>query len=132
MSQDANEATGFQFGLVEALGGAQAWLLTDEQITELQDLTHGGEKENVRNWHWSSPVALTISGSKENLFFDFTGRYCTTDIASMKNKLAQYPSRTKFVVRILTSSEDAAPVLKAINEVANERGLDVAQVGPAN
>jgi hypothetical protein len=30
MQRDANEAVGFQFGLVEALGSAQTWLLTDE------------------------------------------------------------------------------------------------------
>jgi hypothetical protein len=43
MKRDANLAVAFQFALVEAIGGAQAWLLTDEQITALENLTLGGE-----------------------------------------------------------------------------------------
>src|ERR1700731_4638067 len=45
---DANEAVGFQFGLVEAIGKAQAWLLSEEQITELENLTLGQERDNVK------------------------------------------------------------------------------------
>jgi hypothetical protein len=41
MPSDANEAMGFQFGLVEAIGRAQAWVLSNEQITDLENLTLG-------------------------------------------------------------------------------------------
>src|SRR5258707_6090663 len=36
---DASEAMVFQYGLVTAMGQAQAWLLSDKQITELERLT---------------------------------------------------------------------------------------------
>jgi hypothetical protein len=132
MKKDSNEALGFQFGLVEALGGAQAWLLTDEQITELENLTLGGEKANVKHRHWSSPVELTVNFAGPQLIINFRGSYFATDVESMRNKLAQYPSGTRFTVRILGSQEEKAPVLRAINEVAAEHGLDVTQPEPAN
>jgi hypothetical protein len=132
MKKDANEASGFQFGLVEALGGAQAWLLTDEQITELENLTFGDEKANVKNWHWSSPVELTVNCTGQQMTILFTGRYFATDVASMRNKLAQYQSGTRFVVRLLGSPEDTTPVLSAINEVAAEHKLYVVQEEPTN
>jgi hypothetical protein len=127
MKKDANEATGFQFGLVEALGGAQAWLLTDEQITELENLTLGGEKENVKHWHWSSPVELTVNCTGQQMIINFTGRYFATDVSSMRNKLAQYPSGTSFSARFLCSPEKKATVLSAINEVAAGHNFEVAQ-----
>jgi hypothetical protein len=132
MRFDANQATGFQFGLVEALGGAQAWLLADEQITELENLTLGSEKANVKHWHWSSPVVLTVNLTGPQMIINFTGRYFATDVESMRNKVAQYPAGTRFEVRNLGSSEDAAPVLRAINEVAAEHGLYVIQERPTH
>jgi hypothetical protein len=35
----------FQFGLVEAIGKAQAWLLTNEEITAFEILTLGQERD---------------------------------------------------------------------------------------
>jgi hypothetical protein len=46
--------------------------------------------------------------------------------------LAQYPAGTRFEECNLGSLEDAAPVLRAINEVAAEHGLDVIQERPTH
>lgn len=132
MKKDANLAVTFQYALVEALGGAQTWLLTDEQITELENLTLGGEKENVKHWHWSSPVALTVNCTAQQIVINFSGRYFATGVSSMKNKLTEYPSGTRFVVRFLCSPEEKTSVLGVINEVAGEHKFEVAEFEQTN
>jgi hypothetical protein len=66
------------------------------------------------------------------MMISFTGRYFATDLASMRNKLAQYPSGTRFAVRFLCSPEEKASVLSAINEIAAEHKFDVAQEESTN
>ena len=61
MRSDANEAVGFQFGLVEAIGKAPAWFLTNDEITELENLTLGQERDNVKQWHWTSTVNVNVN-----------------------------------------------------------------------
>jgi HEAT repeat protein len=126
MPSDANEAVGFQFGLVEAIGKAQAWLLTNEKITELENLTLGQERDNVKQWHWSSPVNLTVSFFGEKMVANIN-QYSATDLTSLKTKLAQYPSGTKFWLNILGSPERVAPVRAAITDIAEEHGFDLAE-----
>ena len=47
--RDASEAIGFQYGLVESLARAQGWLLSDDQIAELENLALGSERDNVKH-----------------------------------------------------------------------------------
>jgi hypothetical protein len=96
---DVNEAVGFQFGLVEAIGRAQAWLVTNEQITDLENLTLGQERDNVKQWHWKSPINVDIS-LFWNQIIASVNQYSATDVASLKAKLAQFPRGTKFLVNI--------------------------------
>jgi len=131
MRDDANEAVGFQFGLVEAIGKAHAWLLTNDEITELENLTLGQERDNVKQWHWSSPVNLDVSFFGDKIMASIN-QYSATDLTSLKAKLAQYPSGTKFWLSILGSPERADPVRAAIFDVASEHGFDVAQAGSTN
>ena len=123
LRSDANEAVGFQFGLVEAIGKAPAWLLTEDEVTELENLTLGQERENVKQWHWSSPVNLDVSFG-ENIMATIN-QYSAMDLTSLKAKLAQYPGGTKFRLHILGSLERSAPVRAAITEIAAEHGFDV-------
>jgi len=58
--RDASDAISFQYGLVESLARAQAWLLSDEQVADLEQLTLGSERDNLKQYHWSSPVALSL------------------------------------------------------------------------
>jgi hypothetical protein len=132
MQSDASEAMSFQFGLVEAIGRAQAWLLTNEQITDLENLTLGQERDNVKRWHWTSPVDLNISFFGEQVQAVINSQYTATDVASLRSKLAQYPRGTKFRLNIFGSPERVAPVLRVIDEVAAEHGLQVEKPGPAD
>jgi hypothetical protein len=63
MKRDASEASSFQYGLVEAIGRAQAWVLTDDEVTALENLTLGQERDNVKQWHMKLPVDLNITFS---------------------------------------------------------------------
>ena len=128
---DANEAVGFQFGLVEAIGKAQAWLLTDEQITELENLTLGQERDNVKQWHWKSPgdLSVTLVG---NQMVASINQYSALDVSFLKAKLAQYPRGTTFQLNIYGPPDRVAPVRAAIAEAAAEHGLDVTEVQPVN
>jgi hypothetical protein len=126
MSREALDAMGFQFGLVEALGKAQAWILSNDQITELENLTLGSEQENVKHWHWRSPIDLSINFLfDERLQADVNHQYSTADTASLASKLAQYPSGTTFRLTTFGPPELLTPVLREIDEAAADHGLIV-------
>jgi hypothetical protein len=125
MAPDANEAMGFQFGLVEAIGKAQAWLLTNEEITALENLTLGQERDNVKQWHWSSPVDLNISFFGDQLQASINNQYNSADFSFLRSKLAQYPSGTIFRLSISGPPDLVTPALAAINDLAAEHGLHV-------
>jgi hypothetical protein len=126
MPADANEAVGFQFGLVEAIGKAAAWLLTDDEITELENLTLGQERDNVKQWHWKSTVDVNVSFAGDQIIASMN-QYTATDIASLKAKLAQYPSGTKLWLNISGSAEHVSAVHAAIHDIAAEHGFELAQ-----
>ena len=125
MPTEANEAMGFQFGLVEAIGRAQAWFLNNEQITDLENLTLGQERDNVKRWHWSSPVDLSISFFGEQVQATINSQYTATELTSLQSKLAQYPRGTKFWVNAFGSPERVASVLAVIKDIAAEHGFQV-------
>lgn len=131
MRVDANEAVGFQFGLVEAIGKAPAWLLTDDEITELENLTLGQERDNVKQWHWKSTVNVNVSFAGDQIIASMN-QYTATDIASLKAKLAQYPSGTKLWLNIFGSPERVSLVHTAIEDIAAEHGFELAQPEPTN
>jgi hypothetical protein len=126
MSRETLDAMGFQFGLVEALGKAQAWVLSNDQITELENLTLGSEQENVKHWHWRSPIDLTINFLfDERLQADVNHQYSATDTAAVVSKLAQYPSGTTFRLTTFGPPELLAPMLREIDGAAADHGLNV-------
>jgi hypothetical protein len=124
MPRDASDAMGFQYGLVESLARAQGWLLSDEQVTQLENLTLGSQRDNVKQYHWTSPVELSL-----DLLFDgqvradINHQYFSGDVASLRAKLGQYPGGTKFRLVTLGEEDRLAPVLKELNEAAVEHGL---------
>jgi len=124
MKNDANEATGFQYGLVESIGRAQAWLLSNEEITELENLTFGQERDNVRQWHWASPVDMHLSFVGEQMLASIH-QYVVTDVASLRSKLSQYPNGTHFAFDVHGPAARVAPVVTAISEIADERAFHV-------
>lgn len=131
MRADANEAVGFQFGLVEAIGKASAWLLTDDEVTELENLTLGQERDNVKQWHWTSTVNVNVSFAGDQIIASMN-QYTATDVASLKAKLAQYPRGTKLWLNVFGSPEHVAPVHAAIEAIAAEHGFELAQPEPVN
>jgi hypothetical protein len=131
MRADANEAVGFQFGLVEAIGKAPAWLLTDDEVTELENLTLGQERDNVKQWHWTSTVNVNVSFAGDQIIASMN-QYTATDIASLKAKLAEYPIGTKLWLNIFGSADKVASVHATIADIAAEHGFELAQPEPAN
>jgi hypothetical protein len=124
MKNDANEAMSFQYGLVESIGRAQAWLLTNEEIATLESLTLGQERDNVKQMHWSSPVEVDINFFGDRILGTI-GHYSGTGLASTGAKLAQYPTGTKFWLNIHGPPDRVAPVVAAINNIAEEHGFQV-------
>jgi hypothetical protein len=131
MQKDANEAIGFQYGLVESIGRAQAWLLTSEQIIALENLTLGQERDTVKEWHWNSPVRLNISMFGERIQASID-QYSVNDLASLRDKLAQYPSGTKLRLSVFSPPESAASALAAISDVVAEHGLKIEGTEPTD
>jgi hypothetical protein len=124
--RDANDAIGFQYGLVESIAGAQGWLLSNEQVDDLEKLTLGSERDNLKQRHWSSPVEFSL-----DLLFDGQWRadinhqYFPRDLTSLQEKLGQYPSGTKFLLTILGEEDRLRPVVRGVNQTAVEDGLVV-------
>jgi hypothetical protein len=131
MRSDANEAVGFQFGLVEAIGRAPAWLLTDDKVTELENLTLGQERDNVKQWHRTSVVNVDVNFAGQQIIANIN-QYTATDLASLKSKLAQYPGGTKFWLNIFGPPDRVGTVHAAITETAAEHGFELAQPEPVN
>ena len=131
LRRDANEAIGFQFGLVEAIGKAPAWLLTDDEITELENLTLGQEKDDVKQWHWKSTVNVNVSYFGDQIVASLN-QYTTSDLASLKAKLAQYPSGTKLGLNIVGPPEHRSLIRAAIEDIAAEHGFALAELEPTN
>jgi hypothetical protein len=122
--RDASDAIGFQYGLVESLAGAQGWLLSNEQISELENLTLGSQRDNVKQRHWSSPVELSLDLLFDGqLRADINHQYFPSDITSLRAKLGQYPSGTKFRLTILGEEDRLEPAVGGVNETAAEHGL---------
>jgi hypothetical protein len=126
MRSDANEAVGFQFGLVEAIGRAPAWLLTDDKVMELENLTLGQERDNVKQWHRTSVVNVDVNFAGQQIIASIN-QYTATDLASLKSKLAQYPGGTKFWLNIFGPPDRVGTVHAAITETAAEHGFELAQ-----
>jgi HEAT repeat protein len=131
MQKDANEAVGFQYGLVESIGRAEAWLLTNEQIIDLENMALGQVRDNVKEWHWNSPVHLNISLFGEGIQASID-QYSVNDLASLRDKLAQYPRGTKFRLNVSSSPERVASALAAIDDVVAEHGLQIEGPGPTD
>jgi hypothetical protein len=129
MAKDANEAMSFQFGLVEAIGKAHAWLLTNEEITELKSLTLGPERDNVQQWYWSSTVDLDVNFFGDRLLASIH-QYVVTDLDSLRRKLAQFPAGTTFRLNIAASPGQVDSVLGVVNEVAAQHGFQVEKPPP--
>lgn len=124
--RDASDAISFQYGLVESLARAQAWLLSDEQVADLEQLTLGSERDNLKQYHWSSPVALSLQLLFDGqLRADINHQYFPGDVTSLRAKLAQYPSGTKFRLTTFGEPSHLAPVLEDVNEAAVEYGLTI-------
>jgi hypothetical protein len=122
--QHTSEAIGFQYGLVTAMGQAQAWLLSDKQITELERLTLGQTRDNVKPWHWTSPVEMSLNLLFDGkLMSDINHQFHPPDVDALRSKLAQYPSSTTFHVTLFGQREQLAPVIRSIQDVAADHGL---------
>jgi hypothetical protein len=122
--RDASEAIGFQYGMVESIAGAQGWLLSNEQVDELEKLALGSERDNVKQRHWNSPVEFSLDFLFDGqLRADINHQYFPKDLASLCAKLGQYPSGTKFRLAILGEEDRLAPVVRGVNETAVEDGL---------
>src|SRR5260370_34128693 len=123
--QDVSDAAGFQFALVEGIAKSSGWLWDSDQITELDNLTIGQERENVARLRWKSPVNLSINFVFEGrLNADLNNQYSATDSETLCAKLAQYPNGTRFWMNVFGATEEQLePVLRAIDETAGKYGF---------
>lgn len=126
LPRDATEAMSFQYGLVLSLAQAQAWLLSNEEVAELEHLALGSERDNVKQYHWKSPIELSLDLLFDGqLRVDINHQYFSKNLDSLRSKLRQYPSGTKFRLTVLGQEERLVPVVNAIHETARTTGLTV-------
>lgn len=123
--KDAREAAEFGAALVEAIGKAQGWLLTNEQIGALENLAFGQERENVKQWQWSSPIDLDVNFFGEDYMQATVRQYSEMDMASLLGKIEQYPQGTEFRLSVSGPQDKAAEATAAIENAAANRGLQI-------
>ncbi|HEV2469308.1 MAG TPA: hypothetical protein VGS78_08940 [Candidatus Sulfotelmatobacter sp.] len=124
LSRNATEAIGFQYGMDLSLAQAQGWVLSNEQVSELEQLTLGSQRDNVKQYHWKSPVELSVNDFfGGELRVDINNQYFPQGLASLSAKLRQYPSGTKFQVAIHGEEGRVAPVVETIRETALDAGF---------
>ena len=121
--KDASEAISFQYGLVTALGQAQAWLLTDKQVTELENLTLGQTRDNVKPWHWTPPIDVSLDLLFDGKLQSNVRQYHPPDVDALRSKLAQYPRGTTFHVTLFGQREQLVSVVQSLQDVAKDHGL---------
>lgn len=125
-----NDAMGFQYGLVEAIGKAQGWLLDNSEIAEVQHLTLGNQKEQVADWKpaHSESIGIDLTFLSFDSFLILIDRYSVRDIASLGAKLAQFPAGTRLVVAHFHAAQEDSrwnKILGTIHETAQEHGFQV-------
>ena len=123
--RDVSAAVSLQFDLVESLGRAQAWLLDNDQLTELAGLTLGSERQNVESWHWHSPVRIDLTVLGGQVYAGINGCFNSSDLASLEAKLAQFPRGTVFQLSRSGAPERLAAATRAIQEAASANGFTV-------
>jgi pullulanase/glycogen debranching enzyme len=73
--------------LVESIAGAQGWLLSNEQVDELEKLALGSERDNVKQRHWNSPVEFSLDFLFDGqLRADINHQYFPKDLAFAPRK----------------------------------------------
>ena len=100
--------------------------ISERQVTQLETLALGSEKENLRQYRWRSPIQLDI-----NMLFDgqlhanINNQYFPSDVTAFRAKLDQYPSGTRFNVTIFGEQNSLDRALETLQDVALERGLTI-------
>ena len=97
----------------------------------MENLTLGQERDNVKQWHWTSTVNVDVSFVGDQIIASMN-QYTATDVRSLRDKLAQYPSGTKLWLNIFGSPEHLASVHAAIADIAEEHGFELAQPEAVN
>jgi hypothetical protein len=124
MPREANEALSLHGALMQAIGTAQAWLLTDEKITALESMAISWEQDSLKQWRWSSPVDLYVHPESGRVVWSIK-QVTAADLPSLLAKLSQYPAGTEFTLNISGPTERTAPITNALYEVAAKHGLQI-------
>ena len=110
-----SEAQGFQYGLMEGLGRARTWVLSNQEVEDLEKLTVGQEKENVGRWRVEQPVDLQVNFGMGPEFHATVHQYVVSDAESLRRKLSQYPMGTRFALTTRGTREQLEPVMRALS-----------------
>jgi hypothetical protein len=130
MPSEVGDAVSFQLGLVKALGRARNWLLSDDEVGELEKFTVGQQRENVARFRWQSPLRLSVT-----ILFD--GRmqasiggdlFFTSELDDLRGKLSQFPGGTAFRLATHGPPDQMEEVVRSIKEVAASHGLRIEDV----
>ncbi len=130
--KDVSEAMEFGAALVEAIGKAQGWLLTNDQIRALEDLAFGQERESVKQWQWSSPVELDVNFLGEGLMQATVHQYSEMDMASLLSKIEQYPAGTEFQLNVSGPQDKVAAATARIEDAAATYGVQIEEPTPSD
>ncbi len=120
----------FGAALVEAIGKAQGWLLTNEQLGVLENLAFGQERVGVKQWQWSSPVELNVDFLGEELMQATVHQYSEMDMASLLSKIEQYPQGTEFQLNVSGLQDKVAAATARIEDAAATYGLQIEEPTP--
>lgn len=127
VSAEVRSAMEAQFVLVTALSAGQAWLFTPERSARLGALIVGPDPQ-LPTGDLSDPLLLTISLSDGRLTASVE-HYVMNDLASIRARLAQFPTGTRLTLHITGEGEDdVESTLEDVRSLAVAAGLQVVDV----
>jgi len=119
--EDVREASSFHFGLVQALGTAEGWILNEEEVDTVEQLSLGPHRQNVTSWRRPGAVDIHPQLHSDRFSAQVAMRYECRSLDALVRKLKQFPPGTRF--RVHYSIHRLSEVKPLVAEAASLAGV---------
>jgi hypothetical protein len=125
MTRELSEAMSLQSRLMESLGRAGSWILTNEELNELEKLIIGSQRDMIKSWRWQSPIHIGSFPQfrDQDPIFTVGSSYNTQNLQDLCDKLTQFPKGTVFRFQTSNSDDRIAAAIRIIKDFAAAHGL---------
>ena len=113
----------FERVLIQALGDSPNWILSNEEVAEIQGLALAKSNKGIAaQYHWKSPVELFINGVGRKFSLN---RKPIDKLESLMKRISNYPKGTGFSLRYPTQDPKSVELQRMFKEFAGKSGFVV-------